>query len=353
MRIIHTADLHLDSSLSTHLTSLKAEERKKELLNSFERLTTFAKENDVKVVIIAGDMFDKKHIPLKIRKKVFDLIKDCPNIDFLYIQGNHDDCDIDGDDKPSNLKLFNNTWSTHTYENVDIHGINFSKNTNTYLYQTLMTDTNKINIVALHGQVVNHSSDEDINLNNLKDKGIDYLALGHIHQYQANKLDNRGIYCYSGCLEGRGFDEVGEKGFVLLEIKDNKLTHNFIKFAYRNMYEFNINIENIDSWPTLKNIAIETLKNVNSKDMVKINLKGHFKMDQQKYIYELERFLLDNYYFGKVKDESKLYIDLKEYENEISLKGEFVREVKRSLLEESLQDDIIVLGIKALTGEDL
>ena len=42
-----------------------------------------------------------------------------------------------------------------------------------------------------------------------------------------------------------------------------------------------------------------------------------------------------------------------EKENEISLKGEFVREVKRSLLEESLQDDIIVLGIKALTGEDL
>ena len=43
MKIIHTADLHLDSSLSTHLTPLKAEERKKELLNTFERLITFAK----------------------------------------------------------------------------------------------------------------------------------------------------------------------------------------------------------------------------------------------------------------------------------------------------------------------
>ena len=48
----------------------------------------------------------------------------------------------------------------------------------------------------------------------LKNKNIDYLALGHVHKYKMEKLDNRGIYCYSGCLEGRGFDECGDKGCV-------------------------------------------------------------------------------------------------------------------------------------------
>ena len=56
-----------------------------------------------------------------------------------------------------------------------------------------------------------------------KDLNIDYLALGHIHSYKCHKLDKRGVYCYSGCLEGRGFDECGDKGFVLLETEEDRL----------------------------------------------------------------------------------------------------------------------------------
>ena len=35
MKLIHCADLHLDSSMTTHLTKEKAKERKAELLASF------------------------------------------------------------------------------------------------------------------------------------------------------------------------------------------------------------------------------------------------------------------------------------------------------------------------------
>ena len=51
--------------------------------------------------------------------------------------------------------------------------------------------------------------------------GADYLALGHIHYNVVEPLDSRGVYAYSGCLEGRGFDETGEKGFVLIEVENN------------------------------------------------------------------------------------------------------------------------------------
>ena len=118
-------------------------------------------------------------------------------------------------------------------------------------------------------------------------------------------------------------------------------------------YEYELDITGIDSWPNLKNKANEILSNVKSKDMVKMTLTGCFNTNQLKYTYELEKYLLDNYYFGKVKDETRLYVDPKEYENEISLKGEFIREVKKSSLGQKEQDDIIVLGIHALTGEDL
>lgn len=353
MKIIHTADLHLDSSLSTHLSGTKAKERKKELLYSFERMINFAKNNDVKVIIIAGDMFDKKHIAITNKKKVFDLISDAKNIDFLYLTGNHDEEILDENEVPKNLKLFNYVWNTYSYENVDISGINLTKETNKYLYDTLMLDQSKVNIVTMHGQIAHHRSNEDISLPLLKDKGIDYLALGHIHQYQCEKLDDRGVYCYCGCLESRGFDEVGEKGFVLLEVKGNKITNTFIKNSLRSMYCYQVDISDVTSWPTLKNKVNEKISHITSKDMVKIELVGSFKLNQEKYIEELENYLLDKFYFAKVKDLSRLYIDPSEYENEKSLKGEFIKEVKNTRLSEQLQNDIILCGIKALAGEEI
>ncbi len=47
MKVIHCADIHLDSSLNTNLSSTKATIRNNEILQSFERLTIYAKENDV------------------------------------------------------------------------------------------------------------------------------------------------------------------------------------------------------------------------------------------------------------------------------------------------------------------
>ena len=56
MKIIHTADLHLDSPLGTNLSLLKQKERKRELLLNLERLIEYAKNQSVKIIIIAGDL---------------------------------------------------------------------------------------------------------------------------------------------------------------------------------------------------------------------------------------------------------------------------------------------------------
>ena len=46
MKIIHCADLHLDSDMTSNLTKEKAKERRTELLVTFQRMITYAKEND-------------------------------------------------------------------------------------------------------------------------------------------------------------------------------------------------------------------------------------------------------------------------------------------------------------------
>ena len=58
MKIIHCSDLHLDSKMERKLSLTKSSERRNELLNNFQRLISFAKENDVKAILISGDLFD-------------------------------------------------------------------------------------------------------------------------------------------------------------------------------------------------------------------------------------------------------------------------------------------------------
>ena len=114
-------------------------------------------------------------------------------------------------------------------------------------YNSLVLGHDDYNIVTLHGQLGNYRSREqaeNISLNDLKNKNIDYLALGHVHGFVQEALDNRGIYCYPGCLEGRGFDECGEKGFVLLDIDEqqHRATTTFVPIAARTLYTLEVDV---------------------------------------------------------------------------------------------------------------
>ena len=247
MKIIHCSDLHLDSKLEANLDKEKAKQRRDEILYSFQNMVNFANNNDVRIIIIAGDLFDKNKVSVKAKNIVRDTILANKNIDFIYLKGNHDEENFITDELPGNLKLFNkNEWNSYKYENVVISGIEFGKKDSYEIYKSLMLNQSDFNIVVLHGQESNYENKKDkteiINLRELKNKNIDYLALGHIHKYKLEKLDNRGIYCYSGCLEGRGFDECGEKGFVLLNIENNKLETKFISNSIRTLEELEVDV---------------------------------------------------------------------------------------------------------------
>ena len=143
--------------------------------------------------------------------------------------------------------------------------------------------------MLLHGMASEYGGGADgIALRDFRDKGIDYLALGHIHSYQQEQLDDRGIWCYSGCLEGRGFDECGPKGYVKLEIEDGHVQSEFVPCACRTLHE----------------------------------------------------------------DQTRLLIRPEDYQYDVSLKGELVRQVMASELSEEEKEEILRLGLRALNGEE-
>ncbi len=359
MKIIHCSDLHLDSKMETNLNKEKAKERKNEILLTFEKMVDFAKKNGVKVIIIAGDMFDKKNISVKAKKIVKNQIILNPEIDFLYLKGNHDEINFieEEEEIPSNLKLFNEKeWVTYKYGDIVITGIEIGKQNNYNIYNSLILEKNDINIVVMHGQESQNDvkdKTEIINLKELKNKNIDYLALGHIHTFKQEKLDNRGIYCYSGCLEGRGFDECGEKGFVLLDIEDKQIKTQFIPIAKRTLHEINIDITGVTENYDIEQKIEEGTNKISKDDLIKIVLKGKVEAGTTRDIDYLKKKYEDRFYCVKIYDETTLNIDYMKHQNDASLKGEFIRLVLEQDLTDEEKGKIINTGIKALLGEEV
>ncbi len=356
MKFIHTADLHLDSKIDT-LSAEKSKIRREEIVRSFERMVDFALQNDVCAIIISGDMFDTAKVTLKTKARVLNAINKASQIDFLYLSGNHDDDNFISslDELPQNLKLFSDKWTSYRYDNTVISGVKFTAHNTLAVYDTLELDERDVNIVALHGQTANYNSGEKaeiISLPKLKDKNIDYLALGHIHSYSSGRLDARGAYSYCGCLDGRGFDETGEKGFVLLETTNGKIDSKFVKMSSRIFREFEINVNDYNNWFNLKETIIEKINGESDKnDLVKVVFKGERKAEFELDIEGLNLLLNESYFFVKIYDKTKLKIQLEDYANDKSVRGEFVRSVWESELDEQVKNKIITCGLNALKGE--
>lgn len=355
MKIIHTADLHLDSKIDS-LPSDKGKIRRDEILRTFERLTEYARENDVSVVIIAGDAFDSARITKKTAGRFTEAVINAKNTDFLYLSGNHDEEFLKTfGELPDNFKVFKNEWTGFRYGNVVISGITFDKFNAPFVYDRLKLDENDINIVCMHGQVLGYKSEEaaeTVSIPMLKNKNIDYLALGHIHSYSKGAIDARGEYAYCGCLDGRGFDETGVKGFVLLETDGKKLDKKFVPFCSRVFAEKEYSVDDETSFYSFRNKIIDDLTSAYSSDsLIKVILKGSHKAELIIDTEDLTNRLNEKFFFAKVYDRTVLKISAEDYSLDKSVRGEFVRSVLGSDLTEEEKNAVIVTGLNALKGE--
>lgn len=361
MKIIHTADQHLDSSMTKNFNTEKARERKKELLRTFIRMVEYAVEEGVEAILLSGDLFDTADVHVTERRAVEKVIRDNPSITFFYLKGNHDMNSFltNLDDIPENLKLFSETWQSYELgDTIVITGVELTANNKDTISSSLILAADKFNIVMLHGQQGEYKSKdkaENISIRDYRNKNIDYLALGHIHEYQKDAIDSRGTWCYPGCLEGRGFDECGDHGFVLIDVDEHRKTadYRYVSFAYRKIYEVNVDVTGLeDTLSVIGKINAQLDGKYDKKDILKIILKGEVSLDSERDVEYISKNYESEYFYVKVCDETKMYVDYNSYALDESLKGEFVRTVMDAEdMDEQQKARVIQLGISLLKGE--
>lgn len=316
---LHCADLHLDSSFSYLFDKEKKKQRNIELRSSIEKMLFFAKEKQVDFILISGDVFDNENATLQTCRYVDQLFSNihCP---IIIILGNHDK--VGGSSLlmnysfSSNVTILNEETRQFTYQNVKIH-----YGDSTFFNQPL--DENFDHILMWHGDLAAtmlKDGENPLSLNFLDSKKVIYVAMGHIHQYQT-KQHNQTLIVYPGCLMGRGFDELNQKGFVYNELQDHQIISSFIPLKNRMYKEIKIDVSDKKEDEAIQTFIVESLKEKMQtiedyhKHLYKVILTGRVK---ENFDFELAHLDLEeklDLYYVEIKN--RIQLDETEIENEL------------------------------------
>ena len=366
MRIIHCSDLHLDADLRTKYDAAPAAERRAELLDTFRRLCRYAGEEAVSAVLICGDLFDTASpSPLAVRT-VEDLILGNSDILFFYLRGNHDERPVlfRARPKPDNLCLFGDDWTSWELSDGRDQGRRVcitGREPSAAAFTSPVLDPACLNIVMLHGQVREGYAapePESVPLSALRGRGIDYLALGHLHHYRSFALDERGSAAYCGCLEGRGFDECGRCGFILIETDESahSLKTRFVPFALRTLYSIDCPVTGCCSDTEVYGRISGVLEAspASGDDLVRLSLTGELEYSCSPDAAFIMKEWEGRYHYFELKDCTEPVIHSEDFLCDATLKGEFVRVVNAADgLDGRERTKILRCGLRALLGESL
>lgn len=359
MKLIHTADLHLDSPIRSVNDPEKSALRRDEILRTFGRMAELAEAESADAILIAGDLFDSDRVTTRALGYVTEQIRRHPGIDFYCLRGNHDRSAFAGlSGLPENLYLFDETL--RCYPLAD--GVRLYASENPYaLAEAEPFDPGCFNIAMLHGELSDFAADlpgktasqpnvSTLPISRFAHKNLDYLALGHIHGESSSRLDERGEYRYCGCPNGRGFDECGEKGVILLEIADGRCDQRFIPLSDRIYHDLSVDLTGTEGSAAQLAAIREALSGIGGRDAIRLSLTGE-RTESAPPDPRLIADSLPDYFDLRIYDRTVLAIDKTDLAGDISLRGEFLRLVAASDRSEEEKRLIVLAGLAALNGE--
>ncbi len=318
IKILHIADVHLGRKYNM-LTPEKAEVRRSEVLITFE--DTIKRFSDAEVVLISGDLFDAD-CPDTTVSFVNSVFKRYPDKKFFISCGNHDYYGSGAITKllkelPSNVTVFDTSLKSHVIDDcICIYGASFSSNNNYVSFlRNFSADPGYTNIMVVHGDVGKDSPYNPISIDEIRQCGLDYIALGHVHSYSGILKEQDTYYAYPGALEPGGFDETEECGVIYGTVGKGMCELEFYPVSSRKYIKKEIDITGLKS----DEEVILNLRNfIDENNLYSIDLVGRrFGFTPNVKLYSE---MLKNFYI-EINDKSLNNDSIFNYIDEYSLRG--------------------------------
>ena len=370
MKLLHSSDFHLDSPL-TGLPPEKSAQRRRELRDIPARLSRLAKDEGVDLVLLSGDLFDGERVYPETVRALAQALEDMA-VPVFIAPGNHDffheKSPYAASPWPDNVHIFT-APELQAVElpglNCVVHGCAFTAphREDDPLAGFAAPDDGKLHLLCVHGEVGLAGNYAPIDPKSLERSGAAYAALGHVHA-AGNGKAGKTLWAYPGCPEGRGFDEPGPKGALIVSFGENvqlgiaspdglpmapigmgiqPVAAKFVPVCKR---QYRIETVNIEDFTAI-------VSQGESPDLVRLILVGESRDTPD--LAALTAQAAPRFFHVELRDRTTLPTGLWARADEDSLTGLFLREMRARLdsADEGVRDRLLLavrFGLAALEG---
>ena len=223
IKLLHSGDWHLDSPFQGR-TEAQASLLRGELLQIPEKLRTLCQREACDLVLLSGDLFDGAYTQATYRV-VYDALERM-GVPVFISPGNHDyvspDSPYEKESWPENVHIFKKQqvqWVDVPHLGLRVYGAGFESMDCESLMDAVRGEG--LSVGVFHGDPTQiHSPYNPVTKAQVAASGLAYLALGHVHKGEAFRAGNT-LCAWPGCPMGRGWDEPGEKGALIVTIEDS------------------------------------------------------------------------------------------------------------------------------------
>lgn len=264
IKILHSADWHMDSPM------LSGQSLRRALLEIPGKVAEACKKHGCDLMLLSGDLFDGACSADSLQALKSALQEAA--VPVFITPGNHDfvssDSPWQSEVWPENVHIFTRPVIESvvlTELDCRVYGAAFTSTDCPGLLEGFTANgEEKYALGIFHGDPTQVTSPYcPITTEQVKKSGLDYLALGHIHKgdsFRAGKT----LCAWPGCPMGRGYDEEGEKG-VLIVTLDDTATAEFIPLGCPQFHDLEVPAaQSLDS----------VLPPVGNEDFYRITLVG-------------------------------------------------------------------------------
>ncbi len=274
MKFIHIADLHL--GVKPDRDKPWAKERERDNWQAFEDVINRAKEDQVQLLLVAGDLFHRQPLMRELKEVNYQFSK-IPQVQVVLIAGNHDHLTPE-----STFRTFE--WGKNVHflreeqiKYVELKGLEtrvyglsyWHKEIPKSLYRNLqIEDHDYCNILLAHG-----GDDKHIPFRNsdFEETEFDYVAFGHIHKPMEIVKDK---VVMAGALQPIDCNDIGEHGYFEGEIIDHVCHVKFIPLYYCEYVPLSLKVSPEITQGALQEFVRERIHKTPPYQKFKITLSG-------------------------------------------------------------------------------
>ena len=223
IKLLHSGDWHLDSPFQGR-TEDQAARLRRELLAIPGKLAALCSQENCDLVLLSGDLFDGAYTQATYRV-VYDALAQMA-VPVFISPGNHDfispDSPYEKESWPENVHIFKKSqvqWVDVPHLGLRVYGAGFQSMDCQSLLEDVRAEGFAVGV--FHGDPTQlHSPYNPVTKQQVAGSGLAYLALGHIHKGEAFWAGDT-LCAWPGCPMGRGWDEQGEKGALIVTVEDS------------------------------------------------------------------------------------------------------------------------------------